>query len=487
MSEQEGLTVKKSDFSEWYTQIVQKADLADIRYNVKGFIVYMPWATHTLELMYNHYETELRSKGHEKTIFPSVVPRSSFEKEAEHVKGFSAEVFWITEAGSQHKKFEEPLALRPTSETVMYPMYSLWIRSWRDLPLKLYQSCQIWRYEGKATRPFIRGREFHWIESHNVFRTKREAEAQVKEDMKIAEETIYKKFCVPFLFFKRPQFDKFPGSDYSYATDTILPNGKRLQIGTTHFLGQNFSKAFDITFEDKNGNKRYAYQTCYGPGISRMFAAVVSINGDDKGLVLPPLISPYEIVIVPIFKDKNMKKIVSHSEKLKSKLEKISLRVHIDSRSEYTPGFKYNHWELRGVPIRIEIGPRDIEKGTVVVVRRDTGKKTNVSEKILTKELEKTLDTIQKSLLAEADRYFNKQIHSASNSTELKKAINKGGFVKFDFCSFETDGAKCADEIKSKFNAEICGERYGDKSKPKGKCIVCGEKANVVAYAARSY
>jgi prolyl-tRNA synthetase len=260
MVKQEGITVKKSEnFSEWYTQIVQKAELADIRYNVKGFLVHQPWSVKIMKLMFEFLEKELEKNGHAPVWFPAVIPESFLKKEKEHAE-FSAEVFWITEAGANYDKLEEKLALRPTSETAMYTMFSMWIRSWRDLPFKTYQNCQVWRYES-YTRPFLRGREYFWIEAHNVFATKEEAEKQVEEDMKITEKTMHQKFAIPFIFFQRPQHDKFKGAVNTFAADTLMPDGKAIQLPSTHFLGQNFSKAFDIKFVDKDKKEKYGWQT----------------------------------------------------------------------------------------------------------------------------------------------------------------------------------------------------------------------------------
>lgn len=233
---------KLEDFGEWYTQLVQRAELADIRYNVKGFVVFRPWAVRMMNKMFQLFEKELEEKGHQPTLFPALIPESNFRLESEHVEGFLPEVFWVTEAGGSSEKLEERLALRPTSETAMYRMYALWVRSWRDLPLKLYQRGQVWRYEGKATRPFIRGREFYWIEAHNAFGTEEEALAQVKEDMGITEKIVHGDLGIPLLFFQRPEHDKFAGAVHTYAADTLMPDGRVLQLPSTHLLGQNFSK-----------------------------------------------------------------------------------------------------------------------------------------------------------------------------------------------------------------------------------------------------
>jgi len=490
MAEEEGLTVKKSEnFSEWYTQVVEKAELSDIRYNVKGFIVFRPWSVMSMELMYDLLEAELRAKGHVPVWFPAVIPESNFTKEAEHVKGFSAQVFWITEAGTPAEKLEERLALRPTSETAMYNMYATWIRSWRDLPMKLYQRCQVWRYEGKATRPFIRSREFYWIESHNVFATEDEMMAQVREDMEITEAVVHKRYAVPFLFFQRPQHDKFPGAVNTYAADTMMPDGRALQLPSTHALGQNFSKVFDIKFVDKDKNDQYAWQTCFGPAVSRILAAVVSLHGDDRGLVMPPEIAPVQIIIVPIFDDSSKEKVLKEAESVKAKLEKQKqnqFRVELDARDEYTPGWKYNYWELKGVPLRVEIGPQDVEKRQVVFVRRDTGEKKDVPESKLAVAAKATLRDVQRSLLKKADNDFKKSIFKANTMHGLKKILReRGGFVRVHWCG----NVECADYIKAETDGGVIrGTLFGDTTKhEKGRCVHCKKETDNVVYVAKQY
>ncbi len=484
MSEQEGLTVKKSeDFSEWYTQVINKAELSDIRYNVKGFIVFRPWSVLSMELMYDFLEDELQEKGHSPVWLPAVIPESNFKKESEHIEGFSAEVFWITEAGSDSKKLEEKLALRPTSETAIYSVFPLWIRSWRDLPLKLYQRCQVWRYEGKSTRPFIRSREFHWIESHNAFETKEDAEKQVREDMVITENVLHGKFGIPFLFFERPDHDKFPGAFSTFAADTIMPDGKALQLPSTHLLKQEFPKAFDIKYTDRNGDEKYVWTTCYGPAVSRIYAAVISIHGDDKGLILPPEIAPVQAIIIPIYNEKNREKILKEAEKVKNKLNGI--RIRIDDRDEYTPGWKFNEWELKGVPLRIEIGPKDIKNDQVIFVRRDTEKKEKVKQSKLKNEVNTTLDKIQSNLIKRADKFFDENIDDASNIKELKKILDgKGGFVRINWCGDK----ECSDHIQAKTDGGVIrGKLFGKDENRKGKCVHCQKDTEKIVYISKQY
>lgn len=485
MAEQEGITVKKAEnFSEWYTQVVEKAELADIRYNVKGFVVFRPWSVMSMELMYDLMENELQSNGHSPAWFPALIPESNFKKESSHVEGFAAEVFWVNEAGSENKKLEERLALRPTSETAMYKMYSIWVRSWRDLPLKIYQRCPVWRYEGKATRPFIRSREFHWIEAHDVFETREEAERQVLQDMETTEKVLHDQYAVPFIFFQRPEHDKFPGAVHTYAADALMPDGKVLQLPSTHLLGQNFSKPFEIKFTDKEGKESYAWQTCYGPAISRIFAAVVSMHGDDKGLVMPPAISPKQVVIVPIFNDSNKESVLKEANSLKSMLK--DFRVELDGREGCTAGWKYNHWEMKGVPVRIEIGPRDIEKGQFVIVRRDTGEKSFVQISKAKTAVKSALKSIQKSLIKKVDRELKKNIRQAGSMDKLKDIIReKGGLVKVHWCG----SVECAELIRAETDGGVIrGMSLKDNdSKTAGRCIHCKKEAGQVVYVAKQY
>jgi prolyl-tRNA synthetase len=474
----------KSNFSEWYTEVIQEAELADIRYNVKGFLAHMPWSVRTMKRMYSILENELERKGHEPAWFPALVPESYFKKEAEHAKGFSADVFWVTEGGSSNEKFSERLALRPTSETAMYSMFSMWIRTWRDLPYKIYQSCQVWRFEGKSTRPFIRGREFYWTEAHDVFETQKEAEKQVEEDMDTTGKLL-KECAIPFIFFKRPEHDKFCGAVSTYAADSIMPDGKVIQLPSTHFLGQNFSKAFNIKFVDKDGREQYGWQTCYGPAVWRIFGALVAIHGDDKGLVMPPSVAPLLVVIIPIYFKGSGEKVTEKANSVKKLLESRCISAKVDGREEHTPGWKYNYWELKGVPIRIEIGPKDLEKKQFVLVRRDTGEKITVREGELVEKILKISEEIQNNLIKRSEKFFKEHISEADEMGQLKKILNEsGGLVKIEWCG----SVECADYIKAEtVGGDIRGIPLGKEEKPKGKCIRCGKKAEQVVYVGKAY
>ncbi len=476
-----GPRAKKSDFSAWFSEIIARAELADMRHNVKGFLVHRPLSVIAMKEMYRLYEKELEGSGHEPVLFPAVIPHENFELEKEHVKGFSPEVFWITETGDG-SRMGEKLALRPTSETSMYKMYSVWVRSYRDLPLKLYQSCQVWRYETKATRPFIRGREFYWIEAHDAFATKKEAEKQVKEDMDMTENIMHKEFGVPFMFFRRPEWDRFPGAVYTYAADTLMPDGKILQQPSTHFLGQNFSMAFGVKFKDRKGEEQYAWQTCYGPAIWRIFASVIAIHGDDRGLVFPFKIAPVQVIIVPISLGK---KVIEKCKEIEKKL-KEQFRVKTDV-SENTPGWKFNQWEMKGVPLRIEVGPKEIMEKRLTTVRRDNGQKQKVMERDIGMHVDNIGEDLTRNLIEKADRWFESNIGEAKHFRELEKSADKGGFIKTYFCSIGKPGQQCGEKLKEKLHLHVRGERPDRREKPSGNCVVCGKKAGVVVYVGRQY
>ncbi len=474
---------KHSNFSEWFSTVLKEAKLVDLRYNVKGFIVILPWAFKTMKLMYSFAEAELEKRNHAPVNFPVVIPESNLIKEEEHVKGFGGEVFWITHAG--FNRLEERLALRPTSETAMYPLYALWIKGKSDLPIKMYQSGAVWRYETKATRPFIRGREFLWIETHDAFATKNEALSQVMEDIEILNVFLWDILGIPFIVLRRPQWDKFPGADDTYAADTLMPDGKVLQIATTHMLGQRFSKPFNIKFMDEDGREKFVWQTCFGIGMNRIYAALVAWHGDNKGLIYPFSLSPIQVVIVPIFKENNKEKVLNYARGVYKKLKSKGFRVLLDE-SEKTPGFKFNEWEFKGVPIRMEIGEKEINNEGVLIVPRDTGIRSFASLNELVDKVSKEGKEMMKRLKEKNWKEFEKSLKSASTFEELKKKLENGGIVRVPFCSL-SHGIECYNKIKEELKAEVRGEKVGE-GKPKGlKCVVCGKEANHFVYVARQY
>jgi len=476
----QGLSVKKQEnFSEWFSQVLEKAELIDLRLDMKGFMVFRPLAAMTIENMFKLFEEELQKKSHKPTFMPLVIPEENLKKESSHVQGFTPEVFWLKEIG------KEKLALRPTSETLYTPMFKLWIRSHRDLPMKLYQRGSVFRFDTKATRPLIRTREIIWIEAHDAFATKKQAEDQVQEDIDTTEKIMHQKFGIPFLAIKRPQWDKFPGAEYTVASDVFMPDGKLIQQPSTHLMGQKFSKAFDAKFKNIKGKEEYLWTTAYGPAMSRILASIISTHGDDRGLIFPFCIAPIQIIIIPIFNTKNKNNIIKQATKLKEKLNSIEIRTEIDA-SEKRPGEKYNHWELRGVPFRIEIGEKEFKTKKLTLSIRGIAKKETFSIKSIhkLKELGKKFDT---RLKEKAEEFMKGRIVNCKTKQDIKKAIKNKKIARVNFCSTEKQGEKCAEIVEKEINAEVRGTLANKKEKPTGKCVICGKPAKEVVYVGRSY
>ena len=473
----EALTFKKSEFSEWYNQLVKVAGLIDQRYPVKGCDVIMPLGTAALRNMTTMLEDILKKNGNKEVVFPLFIPESFLEKEAEHVKGFGEEVYYVTHAGEN--KLEERLVLRPTSETAMYPMFSLWIRSHNDLPLKVFQTVSVFRYETKMTKPLVRMREVVFFnESHTAHESWEDAEREVAAAVTMYSKHYRENLALPFMVVRRPEWDKFPGAVYTLAFDAIMPDGKRLQIGTAHNLGENFSKPFNIQFLAKDQQKKYVNQTCYGISM-RPLAAITAIHGDDKGLVLPPRVAPTQAVIVPILFEKDREIVLEHARRLQEKIAQAGVRVHLDER-DISAGAKFYDWELRGVPIRIEIGPRDIERKMVVVVRRDTGEKVNEIEAKIVPRITSLLVDIHASMLKRAEEYHKSKIVVAKSLKDMQLAVADGMFAKAMWCG----EMKCAEEMEKSTDAKVSG--YDIAEKASGKCI-CGNAAKHVVYVGKTY
>ena len=478
---EEGITVKKENFSEWFSQVVFKTKLIDIRYGLRGFPVHREWGVKILRRIYEMFEEELEKTGHEPVLFPSAIPSRFMEREKEHVEGFTPEVFWVTRAGNED--LAEPFVLRPTSETAFYSMYSLWIRSWRDLPFKRYQSrITVFRYESQ-TRPYLRGREFPFFETHCAFRTREEALEQIRSDMEIMKK-VCSRLSVPFLFLKRPEWDKFPGAEDTYAAECVMPDGKVSQIGTTHDLGQKFSRAFDVKFREEDGTERYAWLTCFGPGVGRLAAAVVGIHGDDTGLVLPSCVAPYQCVIVPIYFSGRETEVLEYSREVKKRLEEAGIRVFLDDSEEKTPGYKFNHWEMMGVPLRIEIGPREAEQRTATLVRRVDRKKSVTTFDDLTKSVIEKLGENDSLIRERSERYHS--VREVGDFETLERIAETGGFFKAPFCSVGSEGEACARELQERTALKVRGTVEGEE-RAEGNCIICGKPAGVKVYLAKAY
>jgi prolyl-tRNA synthetase len=469
-----------SEFSEWFHNILEEAEIIDTRYPVKGMHVWLPQGfkirKHTLNIL-----RTILDEDHDEVQFPLLIPEDELAKEAIHVKGFEEEVYWVTHGGLT--ELNEKLALRPTSETAMYPMFSLWVRNHSDLPMKYYQVVNTFRYETKHTRPLIRVREITTFkEAHTVHATAEETEQQVMEAVRI-----YKKFFdmlgIPYSVSKRPEWDKFPGALYTVAFDTIMPDGKTLQIGTVHNLGQTFAKTFDITYETATGEHEYVYQTCYGLS-DRIIASVIGIHGDKSGLCMPPDIAPYQVVIVPIIFKKGGEEVLEFCRNLEKKLKnEANIRVYFDDR-DIRAGKKYYEWEMRGVPLRIEIGPRDIQNNKVVTYRRDTQEKEIIDYDPLAIS-ETTFETLGEISLNMKDRAwetFDNSVRSVDSIEEATSEMAKaGGIVTFDWCGDED----CGKDIEEKVKVAILGVQESDNDD--STCINCDKPSKHITLIAKTY
>ena len=467
--------VKKSeDFNEWYNEIVELADLCDKRYPIKGMNVWRPYGWTLMSRADQLIREEMFKTNHEEVCFPLLIPESSFKKEEEHIEGFSAEVYWITHAGLN--KLEEKWLLRPTSETAMYPMFSLWIRSHADLPLKTFQIVNTFRYETKQTRAFIRVREIHFFEAHTCHADFKDAERQIQEDKEIAKK-IFDEMCLPFIFCKRPEWDKFAGAFYTLSIDVLMPSGRTLQLGSIHQYKDNFAKPYEIKYEDEDGSHKYCHQTTYGMS-ERILGAIVGIHGDNKGLVLPPKVAPKQVVIIPIIFKGKEKIVMAVCKDLLNKLTSKGIKAHLDDR-DTTPGNKYYEWELKGVPLRIEIGPRDVENKQFILVRRDTSEKKAISQTDALNSIVKELENVSRNLYDNAKKLLDENMHRVETIEEAKEL---NGIIELPWCG----NKDCAQEIENILAGNTLGEPIED-NKCDRTCPVCGKPAITWMRYARTY
>ncbi|MEM2015981.1 MAG: proline--tRNA ligase [Nitrososphaerota archaeon] len=470
---------KFSNFTEWFDQLLLEARIADNRFPVKGFLVYLENGAYIMERIRRILEEKLERTGHKLMLFPLVTTEEFFSREAEHIKGFSTEVFVIEQ--KDEKGSERRLVIRPTSETIMYPMFKLWIRSHADLPLKVHQSVNVYRYETKATRPLYRVREIPWNEGHTAHESPSDAERQVREAIEIYSQVL-RELGISFILLKRPDFDKFAGAVYSIAFDSWNPDGKVNQVATVHNLGRNFSKAYDISFEKKDGSRGYVYQLCYGFGYSRVLAAIIAQHGDDRGLVLPPVVAPTQIVIIPILFKGQEKEVLDYAKNIFAELRE-KWRTVLDDREDITPGEKFYYWEMMGAPVRIEVGPREILEEKVTLTRRDTLERIQCSRLNLSREVERLMESIIQNLREKSERMLRKLIIDAGTMEEASKAIDNKCIARVAWCG----SIECAQKIKETVGGEIRGERYDIAEHPNGPCIACGNSAKTVVYLARAY
>jgi len=469
------IELDKSDFSKWYNDVIKFAGLCDKRYPIKGMNVWTPYGWKIMRLIDEHIRDELDSTGHGEVNFPLLIPKNEFQKEADLIKGFDAQVYWVTRGGLN--ELDVPMLLRPTSETAMYPMFSLWIRSHTDLPLKTYQIVNTFRYETKQTRAFIRVREIHFFEAHTCHADFEDAEKQIREDLEIMDR-LAEKMCIPYLRRKRPEWDKFAGADYTIGIDCFMPGNKTLQLGSVHQYRTNFSVPYDIKYEDEKGEHRSVHQTTYGMS-ERLVGAIVGIHGDDTGLIIPPDIAPYQIVVVPILMKKRKDDIIEKAREICSTLKESGYRVELDLR-DIRPGNKFYHWELRGIPLRIEVGPRDVDANQVVMVRRtDKGKRTVPVSGLLAGVQEET-SAIKEQLVKRAQELIDANSMDVTFADEAYEAGK--GLVNVGWCGNED----CSTEMELTLDMSMLGIDT-TKEDYRGKCGQCGAPASLRVTYAKTY
>ncbi|MBI2451950.1 proline--tRNA ligase [Candidatus Pacearchaeota archaeon] len=474
-----GITAEKDDFSKWFAELIIKAELADYT-AVSGTIVFRPASYAIWEKIKEEIDKRFKKLGIKNCYFPLLIPEKSFMREQEHVKGFKPEVAWVTYAGDS--KLSERFAVRPTSEAIMYESYAKWIRSWRDLPLKLNQWNNVLRWEFKHPVPFLRTREFLWNEGHTVYATKEDAEKEGGEIIGVYSEICRDYLALPSLIGKKSDKEKFAGAEHTISMEFYMPNGKCVQGPDFHHDGQNFAKAYGIKFLDRDGKEKFAYQNTFAIS-TRMLGVMFAIHSDSRGLILPPRAAPNKIVIVPILFDDSKEKVAGKAREIEKTLKEFS--PILDMREEYKPGFKFNEWEMKGIPLRIEIGPKELDKESVVIVRRDNGKKENVKIRKLKEEVDRVLEEIQKNLFARAEKLLKDNIVKVRNVNELKKAVENKKIAFVPLC----DKRGCEDNLKFEtIGAKVLNipdeQPWGTG---KNSCVICGEEAEYFAYVGKSY
>lgn len=471
------ITPKSEDFSRWYTEIIRKAELADYA-PMKGMMIIRPYGFAIWENIQRLLDNRIKETGHVNAYFPMFIPETFLQKEIDHLEGFSPEVAWVTKGGAE--ELEERLAVRPTSEAIIGHMYAKWIKSWRDLPLLINQWANIVRWE-KVTRLFLRTTEFLWQEGHTAHETSAEAEKETLMILDLYKEFVESELAIPVVSGKKTARERFAGALETYAIEALMSDGKALQMGTTHNLGQHFSKVFNIRFEDRDQKLQYVWQTSWGVS-TRLVGSVIMAHGDDSGLKFPPRIAPLQVVIIPISLGNWKTEVLPIAEKLAKEMRRSGWRVKLDAREEFTPGWKFSEYEMRGVPIRIEIGPRDIRQNQAVVVRRDTMAKEAVSLDSLQEKISRLLSDIQDSMLADTRKFLAENTRDVDNYADFKSILeSKRGFIRAFWCGKQD----CEDRIKEETMATIRVVPFEQKSK--GKCVLCQADATQKVYFARAY
>lgn len=492
MSQELGITTdKQKNPHEWYTEVVQKADLADYA-PVQGCMVIKPYGMKLWESIKDEFDQKIKETGVENAYFPLFIPKKLLDKEEEILDGFDLEVAWIEQ--EDEKDLDEKLAIRPTSESIITDFMAKWVRSHRDLPLRLNQWANVVRWEISDTRPFLRTREFLWQEGHTAHKNNESANEEVMLRLEQYQEIIEDHMAIPSILGYKPEHDKFPGAKYTTTIETLMPTGKSIQSGTSHNLGQHFAEAFEVEYMDENEETQTCYTTSWGLS-TRTIGALIMAHGDNDGLRLPPTIAPIQVVVVPIHQGDNKEKVMSYAKEVAEDLEDKDIRVEFDDRDYKTPGFKFNEWELKGVPLRVEIGPNEVDDNAVTTVRRDNGdKEMGIDRDRFVEEAEERLEEVQESLYNELDEYLQENIREAESKQEILGTIGKNrGYVKTKWCGDES----CEEEIKDQVAAEIVVLPFQEDSKPhqirededeiEGDCAICGEKAKTWAYYAKNY
>ncbi len=473
------ITPRSQDFSRWYTDVVRRAELADYS-PVKGCMVIRPYGYAIWELIQQALDQRIKATGHVNAYFPLFIPESLLMKEADHVEGFAPQVAWVTRGGDED--LEERLVVRPTSEAIIGTMYSKWVQSWRDLPILINQWANVVRWE-KVTRLFLRTTEFLWQEGHTAHETEEEAEEETRRMLAVYKEVAETELAVPIVDGQKTDSEKFAGAVRTYSIEALMGDGRALQAGTSHNLGQNFAKAFDVTFQARDKSLQYVWGTSWGV-TTRLVGALIMTHGDDSGLILPPRVAPYQVVIVPIPRGNWQETVLPRAREIQQELTSHGIRVRLDDRDVYTPGWKFAEWEMRGVPLRLEIGPKDIEKAQVLLARRDTREKLPTPMEGLAARVRDLLGLIQQTLFDRA-RQFRDEHTTATDSYEEFKTIMEGrpGFVVSAWCGDEA----CEAQIKADTQATIRNLPF-DAPSPSGRsCIKCGRPAVAIAYFAKSY
>jgi prolyl-tRNA synthetase len=480
---EKGVTPRSEDYSRWYTDVVLKTELADYS-PVRGCMVIRPYGYALWENIQAALDRRFKETGHVNAYFPLFIPMSFLQKEAEHVQGFSPELAVVTIGGGE--TLEEPLVVRPTSETIIGHMYSQWVRSYRDLPILINQWANVVRWELR-TRLFLRTTEFLWQEGHTAHATEAEAQEETQRMLGVYADFAINEAAIPVIQGRKSDREKFAGAVASYSIEAMMGNGWALQSGTSHFLGENFAKAFDIKFLDQSNETRFAWTTSWGLS-TRMVGAIIMAHGDDHGLMLPPRLAPTQVVIVPIWKtDAERSSVLAFAQQALQTLKGSGVRVKLDDRAEVSAGFKFNDWEMRGVPLRMEIGPRDVEKDAVVLARRDIpgkeGKTFGVPAAALATAVPEMLTTIQAAMLRRATEFLDTNTHTVSGYDEFKQVMeSKGGFVRVHWAGTGED----EDRIKEETKATVRCFPF-DKPEGEGVCFYTGRRTDQVAIFARAY